>query len=91
MLNIISRKRFYTEDKNHNHAAQCLTIAAGTEHSLPNRNIRIHVKSGIAWITSNGEDIIASNGDRVYLQSGKHSSIISSLDDQPVTFEIEAR
>jgi hypothetical protein len=61
------------------HEQRCLPIAAS----------RIHVTQGIAWVTSQSEDIIVQAGESLGIPRQRFATIISAVSIGNVTFEIE--
>lgn len=49
----------------------------------------LHVVSGTAWISMDGEDIILNEGEEVRLSRGKYDAVVSSSDRHPLIYEIK--
>jgi hypothetical protein len=47
----------------------------------------LHVVSGLAWITSDGRDVLLKSGDELRLEPGIYDNVISALGGRPLVFE----
>ncbi|HAA30497.1 MAG TPA: hypothetical protein DCE56_25930 [Cyanobacteria bacterium UBA8553] len=63
-------------------------LEKGKVFRVPFRCRELHLLSGMAWLTVNGEDIILKSGETVSLPSNKGWSILSVLGNMPVTLEV---
>jgi mannose-6-phosphate isomerase-like protein (cupin superfamily) len=50
----------------------------------------LHVVSGTAWITMDGEDTILNPGDALKLSHGKYKAVVSAAGGEPLVYEFEA-
>lgn len=57
-------------------------------HSLPARGQTLHMVSGRAWVTLDGQDLIALTGEHVTLTKSSDIAVISALGERPLVFEI---
>ena len=63
-------------------------LQKGKVFRVPFRCRELHLLSGVAWLTVNGEDIILKSGETVSLPSNKGLAIISVLGNMPLTLEV---
>jgi hypothetical protein len=52
---------------------------------------RVHVITGQAWISYEGEDYFLSYGEEITLPRGKYQAVIMALYHKPLTFELLPR
>lgn len=62
------------------------TIHENNTAVLPPNSTGIRVISGTAYITHNGEDILAAADQDVHLTAGSHKTLISAVGTTPLTF-----
>jgi hypothetical protein len=48
----------------------------------------IHVTAGIAWISTDGTDLIVNSGEEIVMRRGKHPALISSAGKYPLEYEV---
>jgi hypothetical protein len=65
-----------------------VNLQKGKEFRVPLECRELHLLSGVAWLTVNGEDIILKSGETVLLQSNKGLAILSVLGNMPLTLEV---
>jgi hypothetical protein len=56
---------------------------------LPNMPMRIRIVQGIAWITSQQQDILARSGDTLDIPQQTHPVIISAANGAPMVCDID--
>lgn len=49
----------------------------------------LHVVSGTAWVTMDGNDILLKAGQDVKLSRGKYNAVVSNVGHVPVVYEIK--
>jgi hypothetical protein len=59
----------------------------GDLYRLPEEVAEIHVRSGQAWVTIPGEDIILSTGEFAMFFPGEQDVLVSSLGEKPLVVE----
>ncbi len=59
----------------------------GDVYRLPEEVAELYVRSGKAWITMRGEDIILNTGEFARFFPGDHDIVLSSLGDRPLVVE----
>jgi hypothetical protein len=64
------------------------TLAKGEVLRIPSACQKVHVLSGMAWLTVAGEDIILTAGEKVALGSYQGIAILSALGEMPLLLEI---
>lgn len=57
------------------------------QRRLPNSVVRIRVIQGMAWVTSEGQDVIVREGETLALPKQPFPAVISALGAAPVLFE----
>jgi hypothetical protein len=65
-----------------------LTLKKFDVYRLPDMPFELHVVSGWAWITRNGNDLILKAGERCYLQPSPNGVCVSALYSKPLTIAI---
>lgn len=55
---------------------------------IPSAYQELHILSGIAWLTVEGQDIILTTGEKVSLDSYQGLAILSTLSDKPLILEV---
>lgn len=55
---------------------------------LPRVDQVVHVLSGCAWITMNGDDIIVKSGEKFTLYPGKYAPVVSAVGNRQLVYEI---
>lgn len=63
-------------------------LPKGKEFRVPLEYRELHLLSGVAWLTVNGEDIILQSGETVSLPSNRGLAILSVLGNKPLTLEV---
>jgi len=69
-------------------ATSQFTLTKGEVFRIPSACQRVHILSGIAWLTVTGEDIIVMAGENVSLGSYQGIAILSALGEVPLLLEI---
>lgn len=64
-----------------------LVLYKGEVYRVPQAGTRIRVLDGVAWVTIGQKDIMLIPGDTLNL-SPAYKSVISTMRNDPVTFEI---
>ncbi len=64
-----------------------VTLQEGNVLRVPLECREVHILSGVAWITVNGEDIILLSGETASLAPTKGSAVLSVLGNKPLTLE----
>ena len=59
----------------------------GDVYRLPEEVAELRVKSGMAWVTVPGEDILLSTGEFALFFPGDHDAVLSALGDKPLVVE----
>lgn len=49
----------------------------------------LHIVSGTAWVSMDGEDLILKPGDQLKLSHGKYNAVVSSASSEPLVYEFE--
>lgn len=49
----------------------------------------LHIVSGTAWVTMDGEDIVLGEGEEIRLSHGKYGAVISTANHEPLVYEIK--
>lgn len=65
-----------------------LVLYRGEAYRLPRACRGIRVRSGVAWATFTGKDIILGCGEEMYVTSGKGFVVVSALGHTPLALEI---
>lgn len=55
---------------------------------IPSAYQELHILSGSAWLTVEGQDIILTTGEKVLLDSYQGLAILSTLGDKPLILEV---
>lgn len=64
------------------------TLTKNEVFRIPSACQKVHVLSGMAWLTVAGEDIILTAGEKVSLGSYQDIAILSALGEVPLLLEI---
>lgn len=64
------------------------TLEKGEVFRVPAECRELYVRSGIAWITVDGKDIILTTGEKASLESNQGSAVISALGKMPLRLEV---
>jgi hypothetical protein len=59
----------------------------GDVYRVPEEVAELYVRSGKAWVTVPGEDILLSTGEFAMFFPGEHDIVLSSLGDRPLVVE----
>jgi hypothetical protein len=65
-----------------------VTLQNGKVFRVPVECREIHLLSGVAWLTVDGEDIILRSGETASLASNRGLAILSALGNMPITLEV---
>ena len=65
-----------------------LALSAGELHRVPRGMHNVQVLSGIAWITVDGQDVVAERGSCVQLPQNAFPALVSRLGGETLVFEI---
>jgi hypothetical protein len=55
---------------------------------LPQACQEIRVLAGCAWLTLDGQDIILTRGDQLWLAKNRDFALVSALGQNPLIFEV---
>lgn len=93
-LSYFSNKfRFFTNLFNANQKSlepQLITLKKGEVFQVALEIKELHVLSGTAWVTVDGEDIILSCGENALLSSIQNVGILSALGNMPLVAVLKA-
>ncbi len=65
-----------------------IALYPGELLKIPRGSRRLHVLSGVAWISAAGRDNVASQGSFVDLARSRHPALVSGLAGQPLLVAI---
>jgi hypothetical protein len=65
-----------------------MTIHENQHFTLPNKVTSIRVRSGKAWISYLGKDIVLKAGETLEIESGRDIAIVTSLGYKPVELQL---
>ena len=65
-----------------------IVLLRGEALRIPRASTTIHVLSGNAWLTSEGQDIILCNGQCLSVATPKEPPVISGIGSEAVLFEV---
>lgn len=61
------------------------------QHRLPNAALRLRVTQGIAWITSQGQDVVLHAGESLDIPRQRFAAVVSTAGAAPTAFEVQRR
>jgi hypothetical protein len=64
------------------------TLKKNQVFPIPSAYQELHILSGSAWLTVEGQDIILTTGEKVSLDSHQGLAILSTLGDKPLILEV---
>lgn len=65
-----------------------LTLYSGEVYKAPRGCTAVKVRTGMAWVTQGGADIILEAGRRADLPSGRDFAVVSALGGRPLVVEL---
>ncbi len=69
--------------------AQRITLQPNELHHIAVGYRQLRVISGHAWLSQAERDITLVSGQQVQLASDRHGAVLTTLDQQPVVFELQ--
>lgn len=63
-------------------------VSCGEVASVERTHQHLHIMSGYAWLTLDGQDLLLEAGQQVELQPGGDRALISALGDEPLVYRL---
>jgi hypothetical protein len=65
-----------------------LVLYQGEVYCLPKACRKIRVRSGLAWVSFTGQDIVLACGEEAYLRPDRDFAVVSAVGHTPLVLEI---
>ncbi len=67
-----------------------LLLYPSETYRVPRSCHAVHVRTGIAWLTHDGRDIVLGEGESVELDGKRDAAVVSSVSGVPLVLEVLA-